>query len=336
MATGMNNLNDLSQTSAKTSTVQGNELASQQLEGLLRKDSPLRHRAEASGKNYATSRGLLNSNMGAEATFGAFVDRATPIAMADAGRYGQVADANLAHENQFRLSDKAFGQQGLLQRDDQQWRSGENAMDREHAVGMQGRDHSHASSMQGSQQSFTSSENALGRDLAREELASREQMAAADLASRERIAADEAQRTMERMEFDARLAEYNLNNATKSNILSQISGRMVDVYLDGDLTPAATEAAIQNLMKNAEQMAEMVSKTVGGGTGGSNVPQAPFNSEKATNIMIDEVGRLGRPQPTTEEIQLALEYVKAHNLTEQAMRAYVRDVYEGRKPLGLQ
>jgi len=118
-----------SQTGAATRSVQSNELASTQTDNLLAKDSPLRQRAETSGKNYSTSRGLLDSTIGAEAAFGALVDRVIPIATTDANRYAEVADQNLSFENQFKIADKNFGQQGLLQKDDQSWRASENAAD---------------------------------------------------------------------------------------------------------------------------------------------------------------------------------------------------------------
>lgn len=68
--------------------------------------------------------------MAGEAAYGAWVDRAAPIAQDDAGKYTNVADRNMDAQNTFRLSDKEFGQTFALQKDDQGWKKGENALDR--------------------------------------------------------------------------------------------------------------------------------------------------------------------------------------------------------------
>ena len=139
-------------TTATKREVADDELTSFQLNKLLSKDSALRQTSEASGKNYATSRGLLNSDLGAKATFGAFVDRASPIANADASAFGSAADKTFAAENEFKLADKNFGFNSILQKDDQAWRSGENALDRDQQ-----------SSLQTGQQTWASGENSADR-----------------------------------------------------------------------------------------------------------------------------------------------------------------------------
>lgn len=54
------------------------------LTGMLQSDSPLMKRAEQQGYQTANKRGLLNSSMAAGAAQGAMIDRATPIATAEA------------------------------------------------------------------------------------------------------------------------------------------------------------------------------------------------------------------------------------------------------------
>lgn len=60
-------------------TVQG------QLDSALKSNSPLMKRAATQGKQYANSRGLLNSSTGAGAAQGAMIDAAMPMAQQDAG-----------------------------------------------------------------------------------------------------------------------------------------------------------------------------------------------------------------------------------------------------------
>lgn len=73
-----------------------------QLDGLLQKDSPLMQKAATQGEQYANTRGLLNSSIGAGATQSAMMDFAMPIAEADAGIYNMYGkmqyDADLAKD----------------------------------------------------------------------------------------------------------------------------------------------------------------------------------------------------------------------------------------------
>ncbi|WP_043530480.1 hypothetical protein [Litchfieldella xinjiangensis] len=61
-----------------------NDTVQSQLNSMLSSNSPLMKRAETKGKQYANSRGLLNSSMGAGAAQGAMIDAAMPAAQQDA------------------------------------------------------------------------------------------------------------------------------------------------------------------------------------------------------------------------------------------------------------
>lgn len=78
-------------------TVQG------QLSGLMSQDNPLMKKAATKGMQYASSRGLLNSSIGAGAAQSAQLDYALPIAQADAAtaaKFGQMQyGANLDMQN---------------------------------------------------------------------------------------------------------------------------------------------------------------------------------------------------------------------------------------------
>lgn len=71
-----------------------NEMVANQLDTLLRSDSPYIRNAEQRGAEYAASRGNLNSSIGAGAARRAAIEAATPIAQADAQVY---RDANAAN-----------------------------------------------------------------------------------------------------------------------------------------------------------------------------------------------------------------------------------------------
>lgn len=82
------------QDSAYMRGVQGNELVSQQLTGLLAYDSPYIQQARQQAQAAAASRGTLNSSMAAGNAQAAAIQAGLPIAQADAGAYGQAASQN--------------------------------------------------------------------------------------------------------------------------------------------------------------------------------------------------------------------------------------------------
>jgi hypothetical protein len=91
-----------------------------QLNGILAKKSPLMQRAETTGLQQAHSRGLLNSSMAAGAAQDAMIDRATPIATADADVYARAAGYNADTSNKFKIANvdtintaKSFGAQAI-------------------------------------------------------------------------------------------------------------------------------------------------------------------------------------------------------------------------------
>ena len=82
--------------------VKENELASYHLQKMLDENSDYVKRGKTEGKQYAQSRGILNTTMGAAAAHGAAIDRAAPIATQDAGTYSQRALAHIDAENTAR------------------------------------------------------------------------------------------------------------------------------------------------------------------------------------------------------------------------------------------
>jgi hypothetical protein len=84
--------------------VDENQLVSEQLNDLLRSDSPYVQQARSRAANQAASRGLLNSSMAAGSGEAAAIAAGLPIATADANTYAQTAADNMNAENAFLLS----------------------------------------------------------------------------------------------------------------------------------------------------------------------------------------------------------------------------------------
>lgn len=128
------------------------ETTSGQLDSLLAGDSPVLQRARALAAQQANSRGLLNSSMAAEAGTAAMIDRAVPIANADANVYDTRARSNADAGNQSLSLGANIAAQMGLQRGQQEFQAGESQLDR-----------SQQTNLQTSQHQFQSGESALDR-----------------------------------------------------------------------------------------------------------------------------------------------------------------------------
>lgn len=79
-----------------------NELVANQLQALLNSDSAYMQNADQRGREFANSRGALNSSIGAGAARRAALEAAMPIAQADAQAYREANAANFASLSQLR------------------------------------------------------------------------------------------------------------------------------------------------------------------------------------------------------------------------------------------
>lgn len=85
--------------------VNPNELTSQQMAALMRSDNPIVQRSAQNALNASLARGGgLGSTMVLNSATQGAIDSMAPIAQADANRYGQVADENLANLNQENIT----------------------------------------------------------------------------------------------------------------------------------------------------------------------------------------------------------------------------------------
>lgn len=90
------------------SQVQGNETVAGQLGDLLKSGSPLLEQSRNRAIVQASSRGLQNSTLAAQAGEEAFISAAVPIAATDAATFAQRAQGNQAAQNQFGQNQQQF------------------------------------------------------------------------------------------------------------------------------------------------------------------------------------------------------------------------------------
>lgn len=260
-----------------TRDVTPDELASIQLSKLLSKDSPLAQRAYTEGMQYANRRGLLNSSLAAESAFGAWVDRASPIAESDASKYTNVADQNLAYKNQFAAQGNEFAFKSRENELDRALTRSENAANRQHEVNLAQMDMDRDLMLFKMESAWKSSEADKEREFAaqQDEITRRFQAEQNEIARR--FQSEEAQKerefdresALERMQFEAEVRareiaqqhEYNLEELgvrfeyDKELIPSQYAAQImsntynsISSVLASDLKPEAKDAAIRNIV----------------------------------------------------------------------------------------
>ena len=90
-------------------------------------------RARTQGLQHANQRGLLNSTMAGEASMGAMIDRATPIAQQDAQTHAE--RARMGYADQIQQGQMDYGNQ--LQQDNMRLTQKLGELDRDHANALQ-------------------------------------------------------------------------------------------------------------------------------------------------------------------------------------------------------
>lgn len=151
-----------------TDTTQG------QLDSILSQDGPLMQRARALAAAQMQQRGLVNSSMGVEAGTTAMLDKAVPIANADANTYSTRAVTNMEatnQGNQFNVAqNNALVGQGLsiasqmkAQKDQQAFTAGQAGLDREQQTTLQANQQDFQKGYLQTQQAFTSAQDDLNR-----------------------------------------------------------------------------------------------------------------------------------------------------------------------------
>jgi hypothetical protein len=139
------------------------ETTSGQLQGILAQDSPLMQQARAQAKQGMAARGLINSSMAQGAGVAAMLERATPIAAADAGTYANQALTNQQAVNtggQFNVGQQnTFG----LQKGAQAFALTEREAGQSFTAGQAGLEREQQSKLQTAQQTFAGAQSNLDR-----------------------------------------------------------------------------------------------------------------------------------------------------------------------------
>ena len=139
------------------------ETTAGQLQGIMAQDSPLMQQARAQAKQGMAARGLINSSMAQGAGVAAMLERATPIAAADAGTYSNQALTNQQAVNtggQFNVGQQnTFG----LQKGAQTFATTEREAGQSFTAGQAGLEREQQSKLQTAQQTFTGAQSALDR-----------------------------------------------------------------------------------------------------------------------------------------------------------------------------
>jgi hypothetical protein len=76
-----------------------NQMAGYQMNELTDPNSAWGRRAQQEGADWAASRGLMNTSIGAGASYGAWIDRAQPLALQQAGAHERAASESMAATN---------------------------------------------------------------------------------------------------------------------------------------------------------------------------------------------------------------------------------------------
>mgnify|MGYP003646027030 CR=1 FL=1 len=139
------------------------ETTSGQLQTILAQDSPLMQQARAQAKQGMAARGLVNSSMAQGAGVAAMLEKATPIAAADANTFATQALTNQQSANvggQFNAGQQnQFG----LQKGAQTFATGERVAGQTFTAGQAGLEREQQSKLQTAQQTFTGAQSALDR-----------------------------------------------------------------------------------------------------------------------------------------------------------------------------
>ena len=196
-----------------TETTQG------QVESILSKDSPLMQRARALAKQGMAQRGLVNSSMSQGAGVASMIDRATPIAAQDAQTFSQAASENmnaLNQSGQFNATEiNRFG----LQKGQQDFASGENALDRANQQSMQGAQLAAQRDLAAMQQQFQATQAQLDRD-----------------------------NQFKITEFQNNLQNANVSKSFATDVARGTLATINGIQADPNLTPDAKKAAVQNVI----------------------------------------------------------------------------------------
>jgi hypothetical protein len=139
------------------------DTTSGQLQTIIAQDSPLMQQARAQAKQGMAARGLVNSSMAQGAGVAAMLEKATPIAAADASTYFNQGLTNQQSVNTGGQFNAGQQNQFGLQKGSQTFATGERLAGQTFTATQAGLEREQQSKLQTAQQTFTSAQSALDR-----------------------------------------------------------------------------------------------------------------------------------------------------------------------------
>jgi hypothetical protein len=139
------------------------ETTAGQLQSIIAEDSPLMQQARAQAKQGMAQRGLINSSIAQGAGVAAMLERATPIAAADAGIFGSRALANQNATNTGGQFNAAQQNQFGLQTGQQNFTAAQSALDRAQQTAITDKSIGAQAALAQAQKDFDAVQNALTR-----------------------------------------------------------------------------------------------------------------------------------------------------------------------------
>ncbi len=250
---------------------QKNGTVSGQLDSILAQDGVHMQRARANALAMASESGLRNSSIAVGAAQGALIDRATPIAQADANIYDGAARDNQAAQNNLT---------GIMTQ--QKFTAAENEANRKQQTMLQQNEQAAADKRQADQIAAQERDRASQQALQRE-LFDKEQAAAAARAK------ETFDNTLKQMGYQNELANKNLPMQRQAELAAMTTDRINQILADGNLAPDAKQGAIRNVIDNANATAAMYEKMY-------NVPMPAFQMPGPANY-VQAPGYQPQPAP---------------------------------------
>lgn len=252
-----NNVNPLTSANASTGTadnqnrtLNNNELVSNQISNIVGADSPLMQRASSMAMRNANQRGLLNSSMANEAAVGAVLDRATPIAQADANAFTNVADRNLANNQQ-----TAIFNAGQNQNSNQFNASQQNQTNQFNNSQQQQNNQYNASNQQ--QTNLQNASNTLQNNQFNATEANKNSIFNASEANKVLSQFLDQSNKLQLADIEATYKTIMQSEASAGQLYQQSIRNISDILQNPDLTPEAKTAAVNNqnaLLKTGMQL----------------------------------------------------------------------------------
>ena len=167
-----------------------------QIPGILASGSPYMQAADLKGKQYVSSRGLINSSMGAEASQKAAIEAALPIAQQDANTFATAGMKGFEGEVAGALSKQSIaGQSGISLQESRQ-RAGLSTQEAAQRAGLSTQEAAQRASLStqeaAQQKKLTELQGLIQRDLSAQEAAQRLGLSAQEAGQVQKLAAYQA------------------------------------------------------------------------------------------------------------------------------------------------